>query len=87
MPLNTECSYNFYWLFVKNPTTFIEKMRQNNIEIGRYHPPIHLLKYYKTNKKLKNTEIFSKSHILLPTHPNLSSENVEKIIRLTNKFS
>tara|TARA_B110000014_G_C20109282_1_gene584026 strand:- start:1072 stop:2142 length:1071 start_codon:yes stop_codon:yes gene_type:complete len=87
MPLDTECSYNFYWIFVKNPTTFIEKMRQNNIEIGRYHPPIHLLKYYKTNKKLKNTEIFAKSHILLPTHPNLSSENIEKIIRLTNKFS
>lgn len=87
MPLTKECSYNFYWLLVKNPSTFIKKMRQNNIEIGRYHAPIHLSKYYKTNKKLQNTENFAKFHILLPTHPNLSSENIEKIIRLTNKFS
>ena len=38
-------------------------------------------------KPSENTEIFGKSHVLLPTHPNLSDEQVEKIIKLTNKFS
>lgn len=87
MPLDKGCSYNFYWLLVKNPRNFIKKMRENNIEIGNYHPPIHTLNYYQTRKKLVNTEHISKHHVLLPTHPNLSAKNVEKIIKLTNKFS
>ena len=87
MPLQKGCSYNFYWILVKNPKNFIKKMSDENIEIGTYHRPIHMLKYYKNRKKLENTEIFGKSHVLLPTHPNLSDEQVEKIIKLTNKFS
>jgi len=87
MPLDKGCSYNFYWILVKNPRNFIKKMCENNIEIGNYHPPIHTLNYYQTKKKLVNTEHIAKHHVLLPTHPNLSAENVEKIIKLTNKFS
>lgn len=87
MPLQKGCSYNFYWILVKNPENFIKKMCEQNIEIGKYHPPIHMLQYYKTRKKLENAENFAKSHVLLPTHPNLSAGNIEKIIKLTNKFS
>jgi len=87
MPLVKGCPYNFYWLLVKNPRNFIKKMLENNIEIGNYHTPIHMLNYYKSRKKLENTEHVAKHHVLLPTHPNLSAENIEKIIKLTNKFS
>jgi len=87
MPLDKNCSYNFYWIFVKNPKAFIKKMNENNVEIGTYHPPIHTLNYYKTGKNLPNTEYMAKYHVLLPTHPNLLTKDVEKIVRLTNKLS
>ena len=87
MPLEKSCSYNFYWLLVKNPRIFTKKMRENNIEVGNYHPPTHISQYYQTTKKLVNTEFIAKHHVLLPTHPNLSTEDVEKIIKLSNKFS
>ena len=87
MPLDKNCSYNFYWIFVKNPKAFIKKMNENNVEIGTYHAPIHTLNYYKSRKNLPNTEYMAKHHVLLPTHPNLSTKDVEKIVRLTNKLS
>jgi perosamine synthetase len=87
MPLDKNCAYNFYWIFVKNPKEFIKIMNENNVEIGKYHDPIHTLNYYKSRKNLPNTEYIAKHHVLLPTHPNLSSEDVKKIIRLTNKLS
>ena len=87
MPLEKSCSYNFYWLLVKNPRIFTKKMRENNIEVGNYHPPTHISQYYQTTKKLVNTEFIAKHHVLLPTHPNLSTKDVEKIIKLSNKFS
>lgn len=87
MPLDKNCSYNFYWIYVKNPKNFIKRMFEKNIEIGKYHEPIHTLAYYKTKQKLTNTENMAKHHVLLPTHPNLSLNDVEQIIELTNKLS
>jgi len=87
MPYEKECAYNFYWILVKNQKKFINQMRQHKIEVANYHPPIHKLEYYNSNKKLKNTEGITTHLILLPTHPNLSDLDVDKIIKLTNKFS
>ena len=87
MPLNKECSYSFYWIKIKNQKSFFNKMNDNNIEIVNYHPPIHTLEYYKTEKKLENTENAYKHLALLPVHPNLTNNDIDKIIHLANKFS
>jgi len=87
MQYKKECAYNFYWILVKNQKKFINQMRQHKIEVANYHPPIHKLKFYHSNKKLRNTENVTIYLILIPTHPNLSDSDVDKIIKLTNKFS
>jgi len=42
---------------------------------------------YKNNTRLPVTEKISKEIVTLPTHPNLTDENVNKIIESVNKFS
>ena len=87
MPLNKDCSYHIFWIIVKNRDEFIKKMQQNNIEIGIHYSPIHKMKYYNSKLRLPITEKASKNIISLPIHPNLSNRDIDKIIKLTNKFS
>ncbi|MEM3173024.1 MAG: DegT/DnrJ/EryC1/StrS family aminotransferase [Candidatus Nitrosotenuis sp.] len=86
MPYNNECSYNFYWFLVKNRNNFIKKMKENHIEIGTYHPPIHMLSFYRRMIRLPNTERIARELVCIPNHPNLDELDVDKIIKLSNKF-
>ena len=86
MPFNKECSYHFYWIFVKKRDGFIKKMAQNDVEIGIHYTPIHKMGYYKQKISLKNTDLAGQRITSLPTHPNLTDSDVDKIIELTNKF-
>lgn len=86
MPFNKDCSYNFYWLLVNNRNNFMKKMKGKNIETGSYHTPIHKLGFYKIKNKLLHTENISKRLLCIPTHPNLASSDVDKIIKSVNKF-
>ncbi|MFY9300370.1 MAG: DegT/DnrJ/EryC1/StrS family aminotransferase [Candidatus Nitrosotenuis sp.] len=87
MPFNKECSYHFYWIFVKKRDNFIKKMAQNNIETGIHYMPIHKMGYYRQKTSLKNTELAGQRITSLPTHPNLTNSDVDRIIELTNKFA
>lgn len=86
MPFAKECSYHFYWIFVKKRDNFIKKMAQNNIETGIHYLPIHKMGYYRQKTSLKNTELAGQRITSLPTHPNLTDSDVDRIIELTNKF-
>lgn len=86
MPYDEECSYHFYWIEVKNRDKFMKKMSQNNIETGIHYKPIHKMKYYARKFNLPVTEKVSEHLVSLPTHPNLTESDVEKIIKLTNRF-
>jgi len=86
MPFNKECSYHFYWIQVNNRKNFMQKMLQNNVETGIHYFPIHKMKFYKNNVKLPITEQIGKKIVSLPLHPNLSQPDVDRIIKLTNKF-
>ena len=86
MKFSSSCAYNFYWILVPNKKIILSKMNRKNIELVTYHPPIHHLKYFNKRQKLPNTDKVSKSLVLLPTHPNLSSKDIDLIIKNVNNL-
>lgn len=87
MPFNRECSYHYYWILVKNRENFIQKLKENGIETGIHYLPIHKMTFYKEKIKLPVTENAGKHLVSLPTHPNLKKSDIDKIIKMVNKFS
>ncbi len=87
MPLVKDCSYHLYWILVKNRNKFMKKMLENNIETGIHYFPIHKMKFYNSKTRLKITEEVTKKLVSLPIHPNLTDNDIDKIIKLTNRFS
>ena len=87
IPLSKDCSYHLFWIVVNNQNEFMKKMLENNIETGIHYLPIHKMKYYNSKIKLKITENITKKLVSLPIHPNLKNTEIDKIIKLTNKFS
>ena len=80
------CSYHFYWILVKNRDKLRKKLLEKGIETGTHYPPIHKFTMYDKKISLPNTEYAAKSIITLPTHPNLTKENMDEIIKIINKF-
>ena len=87
MPYNENCSYHLFWIQVKDRKKFMKKMSENKIETGIHYMPIHKMTLYKNKSKLPKTDEISKHIVSLPIHPNLKEDDIEKIIKLTNKFS
>jgi len=87
MPYDDECSYHLYWIHVKNRTSFMKSMLDEGIQTGIHYIPIHKMKFYSSKSKLPVTENSGKHIVTIPIHPNLSKKNIEKIIKLTNKFA
>ena len=87
MPYEINCSYHFYWILVKNRNMLRKKLSEYGIETGTHYKPIHTFSYYRSKNKLKITEDVGKRIVILPCHPNLKKQDIDKIIKLTNKFS
>jgi len=87
MEFNDECSYHFYWIRVKNRNKFRNSMAKNGIETGTHYKPIHKFSMYKSKIKLPVTEKVGNEIVTLPTHPNITKKDLEKIIKVVNKFS
>ncbi len=86
IPLNKECSYHLYWIFVKNRQKFIQHMKSNGIETGTHYSPVHKMSLYKSKIKLPNTEKAGKEIVTLPIYPNLSKKDIDIVIRNVNEF-
>jgi len=86
MPFSKQCSYHLYWICVKNRNEFRSKMYKEGIQTGTHYRPIHTFSLYKNKIKLPITEKIGKEIVTLPMHPNLTENNVNKIIKFTNKF-
>ena len=86
MPFTQDCSYHLYWICVNNRKLFRQKMSEKGIQTGTHYRPIHTFSLYKTRIKLPVTERIGKEIVTIPMHPNLTEEEVDKIIQLTNKF-
>jgi dTDP-4-amino-4,6-dideoxygalactose transaminase len=86
MSINKNSVYHFYWILVKNRSQFRKKMTKMGIETGIHYKPIHKMSMYRTNTKLPVTEEVGQQIVILPTHPNLTEQDVSKIIECANKF-
>jgi perosamine synthetase len=84
MPFDKGCSYHFYWIRVKNRTKFRKTLSEKGIETGIHYKPIHTFSFYKSKIKLPITEDVGKEIVTLPTHPNITEEDIEKIIKIVN---
>jgi len=87
MPYDSNCSYHFFWILVNNRRKFREKMLENGIETGTHYKPIHKMSMYKKNIKNPITDEISDKIVSLPTHPNLTESDINKIIKCVNRFS
>ena len=86
MPFENDCSYHLYWICVQNRKQFRKKMKSIGIETGIHYRPINSMLMYKNKSKLETTDKISKQIVSIPIHPNLSTNNIEKIISSVNKF-
>lgn len=87
MPFYEGCSYHFYWIRVKNRTRFRKKLSEKGIETGIHYRPIHTFSFYKSKIKLPITEKVGGEIVSLPTHPNLTENDVDRIIKTINELS
>ena len=87
MPFDEGCSYHFYWIRVKNRTKFRKRLSEKGIETGIHYKPIHTFSFYKSKIKLSITEKVGREIVTLPTHPNLTQNDIEKIIKEVNELA
>ena len=87
MPFKKECSYHLYWICVKNREYFRRKLYENGIQTGTHYRPIHTFALYKNRTRLSFTEIVGKQIVTIPMHANITENQVDRIISLTNKFA
>jgi dTDP-4-amino-4,6-dideoxygalactose transaminase len=87
IPFSKDCSYHIYWIMVKNRKKFMKKMKNVEIETGIHYKPVHTMTRYKNSIKLPVTERVGREIVSIPIHPNLSKDDVVKIIKYINKFA
>jgi len=86
MPINQDWVPNFYWIMTKNRKTILREFKQNKIEVGIYHTPIHKSQFYKKRVNLKNTEKISHEIVCLPLHTQLTDLDITRILKITNRY-
>ena len=86
MPISKDCSYHLYWILVKNRNTFLKNMKKKGIETGIHYLPVHKMKLYKSNIKLKVTEKVTKEIVTIPIHPSLKNSEINYIIKTINQL-
>jgi len=87
MPFDKNGSYHFYWIQVKNRKKFMKIMSENKIETGIHYNPIHKMSFYNSKITLPVTEMACNRIVSLPTHPNLTDNDLNRIIKIVNKFA
>ena len=86
MQYDENCSYHLYWILVKNRKKFRQKLSECGVETGTHYKPIHQMTMYENSNHLPITERIGKQIVTIPLHPNLKTNEIEKIIHLINKF-
>ena len=73
--------------YAKNRKQFRKKLANEGIETGTHYKPVHHMSYYKNKKPLPITEKISNEIVTIPIHPNLTDNQLSKIVHFVNKFS
>ena len=87
IPFTKTCVYHLYWICVKDRKFFRKKLLEKGIETGIHYRPIHQMSLYKKSIKLPITEKIAKQIVTIPIHPNLTENNIDKIIVNVNRFA
>ena len=87
IPFTNTCVYHLYWICVRNRKFFRKKLLEKGIETGIHYKPIHQMSLYKKSIKLPITEKIAKQIVTIPIHPNLTANNIDKIIVNVNRFA
>jgi len=83
MPYDTNCSYQLYWIRVKDRPNFMLKMLEAGIETGIHYTPIdRFTLYYKTD--LPVTDRVAPELVTLPMHCNLTDQDLDRVISCAN---
>ena len=69
-----------------NREKFMKKMYEKGIETGIHYNPVHKMSHYKSKIKLPITEQVANEIVSIPTHPNLTNSEVDKIIHAVNNL-
>ena len=80
-----ESSYWFFPLFANNQIKFIQYLKDMGIESSIVHKSIHMHPIF--GKQHDIDTFFSDHHVALPTHPNLTDQDVDYIIDILIKGS
>ena len=94
MQFQPEWSDSVYHLFVitvDDRNKFLEYMQKNNIFCGIHYPvPCHLQKAYSSlgykEGDFPNAEYSANHCVSLPMYPELTDQEIAKIIKVVNKY-
>ena len=88
MPLNDDCSYFVFQIFVKNRDKILKLLKKKKYQVSvHYATPLPWMTYYYSKYKLKNkfflkTINYAKTNISLPCYPKMKMKDVDKISRV-----
>jgi len=83
-------AYHQYTVKSKNRDALTQNLKKNEIGFGIYYPqPLHTYKHLKkyAHKDLQISETLGTEVVSLPVHPALSSQDLEKIVKVVNEAS
>ena len=64
----------------------LNRLQKKGIQAQSYYStPIHRTEFYRTKKKLINTEWASSHLVSLPVHPQVTKNNIELMASMINK--
>jgi len=86
LKLGVSSSYYMYHIQTKNRDKLAKYLRNKGIYTTFRYYPLHLVKYFKSNVKLPNTEKAAFNTLCIPLHQGLKQDEVSYIIETIKKF-
>ena len=86
MGFDQNCSYNLFWIRVKNRKKIRENLNDKGIETGTHYRSINTFDFYKKFNKTPITEKISKEIVTIPIHPNLKKSEIDRIVKTINSI-
>ena len=85
---NEQHSYFTYLIRLKNNKrdALARYLYQNGIYTSLRFHPLHLNRIYRSDSKLPNCELLSETGLNIPLHPNLSDEDLHKVVDTMKEF-
>ena len=86
LKLGVSSSYYMYHIQTKDRDKLAKYLRDKGIYTTFRYYPLHLVKFFKSNTKLPNTEKAAFNTLCIPLHQGLKQDDVSYIIETIKKF-